>query len=338
MKLTRMLATATIFSGLSFAAAAHAAGSSKATADAEKATADAEEATSDDDSGSSTTSTTINTSDDQSAGTPATDSTDTTPSGTATGAATGTTGTSPTDSADPAVGTTPAPDSTDSGDGAPAPVVVEPAQPVQPVAVPVVPATTTNGRSVVFLPTVSASDRAQYGYSPPIGVAIMAGGGAFDFVGGDIRAATKMGGFWQVRALLGSRSIVGLEAAYLGTAQSIQALGLASDARLLSNGVEGTLRLNAPIGIRRLLIEPFAFGGGGWSHYNIVNSNTSTASLRDTDNVITVPVGGGLDMGFNGFFLDARFTYRFSYNNDLVQAGDRGLNNWNAGGAIGYEF
>jgi hypothetical protein len=214
-----------------------------------------------------------------------------------------------------------------------------PAQPHQ-VPVPPVVALPADGPAprVVFLPMASVTQRGEFGDMPRPAIAVMAGGGAFDFVGGDIKAATRMGGFWNVRALIGSRSLISIEAAYLGTAQSIQAPGLGSDARLLSNGVEGALRLNAPLGIGRLLLEPFGFAGAGWSRYSVVNTDTQSASLRSSDDVITVPVGGGLSLGYAGFFVDARYTYRFTYDHNLVVSGDGQLDNWNLGGAIGFEF
>ena len=216
-----------------------------------------------------------------------------------------------------------------SSPGQPQPVPTPPVA-VQPVDAP--------PPRVVFLPMATVVERGEFGYTPRPGIALMAGGGAVDFVGGDIKAATRMGGFWNVRALIGSRSLIGIEAAYLGTAQGIQAEGLGSDARLLSNGVEGALRLNAPLGIGRFLLEPFGFAGAGWSRYNIVNSDSQSVSFRSSDDVITVPVGGGLSLGYAGFFVDARYTYRFTYDHNLIVSGDGQLDNWNLGGAIGFEF
>jgi hypothetical protein len=193
-------------------------------------------------------------------------------------------------------------------------------------------------KAVVFLPMVSAQERSEYGYQPRVGIAVSAGGGAFDFVGGNSRAVTDTGGFWTVRALFGSRSIISVEAIYLGTAQGLQSLGLGleNNARLISNGGQGTIRFNAPIGIHKMLIEPYGFAGGGWQHYSVVNTNTFSASIRSTDNVVLLPVGAGLAFGYNGLLVDIRGQYQFSYQNDLL--GSTGLDNWNAGGTVGFEF
>jgi hypothetical protein len=222
----------------------------------------------------------------------------------------------------------------------PAPSEVVPMSQPAPEAVAPPPAPAAPSRSIVFLPMVSANDRAGYGYAPTLGIAVSAGGGAIDFVGGAIKAATNIGGFWTVRALVGSRSIVGLEAAYVGSAQNVASLGLSNGASLLGNGVEGTMRLNAPVAVKGFLIEPFGFAGAGWTHYSIVNTPTVAADINNSDDVIVLPVGGGISMGYRGLFLDGRFTYRFSYDNDLIRTPNvqTGLDNWNAGATIGYEF
>ena len=68
--------------------------------------------------------------------------------------------------------------------------------------------------------------------------------------------------------------------------------------------------------------------------------------VRD-DDVFTVPVGGGfawMNIGDTGFNLDARFTYRFQFDDDLfiedsaLADTDSGLDNWNVSARIGYEF
>ena len=106
---------------------------------------------------------------------------------------------------------------------------------------------------------------------------------------------------------------------------------------LLANGVEGTLRLNIPIITRATLLEPFAFGGIGYSHYNVTNTASVSASVADTDNVMTVPFGGGFAVGYRAFMADARFTYRQTYYNDLLRAGSN-LNTWGVSGQIGVAF
>jgi hypothetical protein len=177
-------------------------------------------------------------------------------------------------------------------------------------------------------------------YQPPsrVGVALTVGGGVAEFVGGNIRANTSTAGFWDVRVAAGTRQWVGLEAAYVGAAQTIRGLGLTQQGTLLRNGAEGALRVNAPLTVRAALVEPYVFGGVGWNHYSI-SSASPTASLRASDDVLTVPCGAGLSAGYRGVLVDARFTYRPTFREGLLhESGDDGLTNWSAGAQIGYEF
>jgi len=167
---------------------------------------------------------------------------------------------------------------------------------------------------------------------------MLVGGGVQDFTRSSIRDMTGTGGYWNARLLFGSRRIVGFEAAYIGSAQSIDALGLSSNATLVSNGAEGALRLNMPIVNRGSLMEPFVFGGAGWSHYHIANSSTNASSVNSNDDILEVPYGAGFAMGYRGFMADARFTYRSTFYNDLLKTTGGRLDNWSAGGQVGFEF
>ena len=76
---------------------------------------------------------------------------------------------------------------------------------------------------------------------------MLVGGGFQDFTNGRLKDATGDGGYWTARIVAGTRQYVGMEAAYVGDARSITGLGLGNDSRLISNGLEGNLRLNIPI-------------------------------------------------------------------------------------------
>jgi hypothetical protein len=174
-----------------------------------------------------------------------------------------------------------------------------------------------------------------------IGVSIQGGGGVNDFTGSNSRGVTNLGASWDIRAVLGTRRILALEGAYVGTSRSLSTGSFAANnMNLISNGFEGALRLNAPFLEREVLVEPFAFVGAGWSHYyfsNIVNGLASASA----DSVGTIPMGGGLAIGYRGFFAEARFTYRSVYDDDQLvvsNVGRLGLDNWNAGLMIGFEF
>ena len=149
---------------------------------------------------------------------------------------------------------------------------------------------------------------------------------------------TSGGGSWNARVVAGTRQFVGLEAAYVGAARNIDALGLSNDATLISNGVEGNVRVNIPIIRQVSMIEPFGFVGLGWSHYHVGNTQTRTSDLATNDDVMTVPLGAGLEYSYKAFIADARFTYRPTYYNDLVRAGGGSLNNWGVGGQVGFSY
>jgi hypothetical protein len=176
------------------------------------------------------------------------------------------------------------------------------------------------------------------GWRAPAGMAFLVGGGFEDFSNGTLRSMTGDGGYWNVRGVVGTRQIVGFEAAYVGDARSISGLGLSSNARLMSNGVEGALRLNLPLAQGPSLLEPFGFVGLGWAHYHVSGNDAATSAIATSDDVMTVPFGAGLELAYRGFMADARFTYRRTYDNDLLGPGGGNLNNWGVGAQIGFEY
>jgi hypothetical protein len=172
----------------------------------------------------------------------------------------------------------------------------------------------------------------------PVGLAFLVGGGFQDFSNGTLRSMTGDGGYWNARALFGTRQIVGIEAAYVGDARSISGLGLSSNARLMSNGLEGALRLNLPLAQGPTLLEPFGFVGLGWSHYHVSGNNAAASGIATSDDVMTLPFGAGLELAYRGLMADARFTYRQTYDNNLLGPGGGNLSNWGVGGLIGFEY
>lgn len=171
-----------------------------------------------------------------------------------------------------------------------------------------------------------------------LGAGILVGGGFEEFTSNTMQNMTGTAGTWTARVLAGTRRFIGAEAAYVGNARSIDALGLQSSATLISNGVEGNARVNVPVVMRKAqLLEPFAFVGLGWQHYQVTNTNTFTSSVARDDDVMAVPVGGGLEYAIGRFMADARFTYRATYYNDLVVNGAN-LNSWGVATQIGFSF
>jgi hypothetical protein len=171
-----------------------------------------------------------------------------------------------------------------------------------------------------------------------VGVGFLVGGGFQDFTNSRMKSATGDGGYWTARVVAGTRQFVGMEAAYVGDARSMTGLGLGNDARLISNGFQGSLRVNAPIVGGLSLFEPFAFVGLGWSHYTVSQNNSTISDFTSSDNIMTLPYGGGFDFAYRGFMADARFTFTQTYYNNLTETSGGNLNNWGVGGQIGFEY
>jgi hypothetical protein len=191
-------------------------------------------------------------------------------------------------------------------------------------------------------PTVSRSRSLATMPVVPTGFAFQLGGGVTGFSREETRNTFGTGGYWDARAILGSRSFLGAELAYIGSARDATASGLTGGA-LLGDGAEAAVRVNLPIEQQRLLIEPFVFGGVGWTYYQIVNETSNTSNVKDHANALSIPFGAGVSAAYNHFTVDARFTYRAVFDDKLVPltGGDRDhedLQNWSAGLTVGYEL
>ena len=136
----------------------------------------------------------------------------------------------------------------------------------------------------------------------------------------------------------GSRLPVAIEGAYIGSSQNIDALGLSTNSHLVGNGVEGDLRLN----FTNYMVQPYIFGGAGWTRYQVYNTTTNTSDIASHDDVGTVPLGAGLSIRpAKVFLIDVRGTYRAVFNDtmfDRVTTTSNSMQNWNVGGRIGFEF
>lgn len=177
-----------------------------------------------------------------------------------------------------------------------------------------------------------------------VGTMLQVGAGATNFTENGPQRVTNPGMSWDVRGVLGSRSLIGLEGAYVGSLQDVEAPGLDNRAMLTSNGVEGALRINAPVTIGDGLISPYGFGGIGYKRYEIAwDQGTTSGSIAQHDDTLTVPVGVGLSAGLMGVTLDARATYRQTFMTELVGDSESSwdassLNHWQLGGGLGFEF
>lgn len=173
------------------------------------------------------------------------------------------------------------------------------------------------------------------------GIAVALGGGVGGFTNETLRGATDDGGNWAVRLAIGTRSPIGFEAAYIGSAQSIQALGLDDDALLVGNGVDGRIRVN----VLDFNVQPFLFAGVGWRRYDLARVDTNTSAVLDSDNVLELPLGAGIAYKYSGFLLDARGEFRVATQEDLMPAltGDDAdtraeMHRWAVNANVGYAF
>ena len=173
-----------------------------------------------------------------------------------------------------------------------------------------------------------------------IGLAIMAGGGVTAFTEEATRGETTVGGSWDVRALVATRTWIGFEASYIGGANPIKALGVSGNSKLVRNGVEGAVRVQLPLHDRGTLLEPYVVGGVGWNAYRVTYVNTYSASVTtSSDNTVAVPFGAGFMVGYKGVVADLRSTIRPTYRQTILGSqGSTGLTNWDVGAMIGFEF
>ena len=114
--------------------------------------------------------------------------------------------------------------------------------------------------------------------------------------------------------------------------------GVSNSSLLLGNGIEGTLRVN----LTRRRLQPYLFGGAGWTHYQLANTTTNTSSVLGKDDVGTIPMGAGLSVRLgDSFIIDARGTYRATFNDDLMRGtatSGNSMQSWNASARAGFEF
>jgi hypothetical protein len=167
------------------------------------------------------------------------------------------------------------------------------------------------------------------------------GGGVTDFTQSSTRDVTQIGGSWDVRLAFETRRLLGFEISYIGGANPIRSLGFESNhTKLIRNGIEGALRVNAPLYARDTLLEPYIAGGVGWNGYRITNAPTATASASPTsENSLSVPLAVGFAVGYKGFIADTRYTIRPTYKQSTLRdEGSGALTNWDFGGMLGYEF
>jgi hypothetical protein len=174
----------------------------------------------------------------------------------------------------------------------------------------------------------------------PLGIQVMVGGGLINQLDDETGDVTEVGGLWEARVAFLNRSFIGFEAAYIGSVQTVNALGLDDNAQLLGSGAEVNLRLNL---LRDAVVRPYLFGGVGWTHYDFTNTGTANAAVEDNDEVLHIPAGVGIGVRIlRGMTLDVRGTVRAAFEEQTFEPmatdDEMGLENWSASAQLGFEF
>lgn len=196
--------------------------------------------------------------------------------------------------------------------------------------------------ALVALPGLAAAQDEDEGLLTGIGVEVAVGGGVEDFTGEDMRDTTDPAGLWDIRAIVGTRSYIGFEAGYVGTASMVTAPLGGEDATLLGTTLEALARTNF---LPDSDIQPYAFLGAAWRRYDVQGEEftTSASGMDDRDDLLLIPVGAGVGYRYMNVVADARFTFRLATGEDLVvqdEANDEfaPMHTWGASARVGYEF
>jgi hypothetical protein len=150
------------------------------------------------------------------------------------------------------------------------------------------------------------------------GMSVTLGGGVVDFMDGEARDLGDMGGAWEARLAVGTRMPIALEAAYVGAAHDVNALGLDDSAVLIGTTAEADLRLNIASLFGAWTVQPYVFGGIGYTRYDVTNDDFNTSSVNDEEELGHIPVGAGIGYQVAGLLLDVRGTMRPAFEDDLV--------------------
>lgn len=195
------------------------------------------------------------------------------------------------------------------------------------------------GSFVAFAATAAGTAQAEP--LSQLGIGLQLGGGVEGFTNDQLDEAAGRGPAWNLRAVLGTRTAVSLEAAYQGSAQTVDAFGLDDSALLVGTGVDVGARFNA---FRGAIVSPYIAMGVGWRRYDLTRYEANFSDVDETDNVVELPVGVGAVVRFGGMMLDARVQFRAAAGSDLMR--DHGdpdgehlaMHRWGVSGNLGYEF
>ena len=158
------------------------------------------------------------------------------------------------------------------------------------------------------------------------------GGGVSNYLDGSLNGSIGLGGAWDARLTMPTRSWLSGELAYAGTAHFA---GNGPAWTLLTHAVEGSVRLNHVRNEGTFLIEPFVSAGIGYAF--LMAAGSSSGGTGD----VLIPMAAGISVIHDRLLLEARVTYRHAFDGELVRKVDgthAGLASWAATAALGYEF
>ncbi len=173
----------------------------------------------------------------------------------------------------------------------------------------------------------------------PIGLGLSVGGGFAGFLSSDFNDIVNPGGGWNARLLVGTDHMIGAEFGYVGTANDLQELGLDENAYLLTNGGHVAVRLSLlPMYYD---FRPYLLAGAGWKHYSVQRTRQNSSSLNSSDDVLEIPLAGGIHYDYAPLFADLRVTFAPAFGEGLVKGpldnhGD--LSTWATDANVGFEF
>lgn len=189
-------------------------------------------------------------------------------------------------------------------------------------------------------PAPEARRRRENRIFAPQSIAFVTGAGVSDYFGNSLTVSggqglVDPGAAWDARFVFGTRSIIALEAGYIGAVNRVDVAG--KNGNINSNGIDGTLRLQLPY-----RVQPYAFAGVGWNHMTLDNGDANpqvTQRFREDDDQVTIPAGAGIS-GYLGRHatVDVRGTYRLIPDNDITVMSDQALHQWIAQARVGYVF
>lgn len=171
----------------------------------------------------------------------------------------------------------------------------------------------------------------------PIGLAVDVGGGMHTFVDNGLDEVVSTGGAWEARLTVGTRTFLGGEIAYVGTANPLNntiGFDLDESAILVSNGVEGLLRVNAMLDEW----QPYAVAGYTYRRFTVQNTDFAVASVEDGSDQHEIPVGVGLAYRFRGFIADGRFMVHPAVSSELQPTSETLPTALSLVGKVGFEF